>query len=298
MNNQAKTRVGVVIGRFQCHNLHEGHQFILDTAKAGCDKLCVLVGSGEGVPDERNPLDYKTREVMIKSAYPDADVFVLRNHPSDKVWSAVLDRFLQGHYPEMDAVLYGSRDSFIPYYSGSLEAHLVETTLAANATELRKVATETIPDSEDFRKGVLYAHTRQGYPTSFQAVDIAIRHTLEPKVLVGRKAGETAWRFPGGFVDPSDNTLELAVKREAREEVGYIEIDEVKYVGSFRIDDYRYRSSKHKIMTALFSALYIYGPIRANDDLEEVRWQTYDGLVECLVEEHKQLGEAFLKTIQ
>lgn len=135
----------------------------------------------------------------------------------------------------------------------------------------------------------------KSFPTSFQTVDIVIKHSTQNQVIVGRKKGENGWRLPGGFVDPKDLSLESAAKREAGEEVGGIEIADVKYIASIRIDDHRYRESEHKIMTALFSATYVYGAIKAGDDLDEVRWQNLDeSLMECLVDSHKRLGRIYL----
>jgi NADH pyrophosphatase NudC (nudix superfamily) len=168
-------------------------------------------------------------------------------------------------------------------------------TQTATGTQLRQAVAEQVLDCAEFRAGVIYANTVQNFPTSFQAIDAVIRHSTQPKVIVGRKTGEKGWRFPGGFVDPGDPSLERAVKREVREEVGDIEIDDIKYVCSIRVDDYRYRKSQRKIMTALFEVIYIYGPIKAGDDLEEIRWQDIEGLTDCLVEEHKPLAEAFIQ---
>ena len=50
-----------------------------------------------------------------------------------------------------------------------------------------------------------------------------------------------------------------AAVREGREETGELELTDVAYVCSQRIDDFRYRKSEHKIMTAFFAATYVSG---------------------------------------
>lgn len=297
MKNEKK-RLGVVVGRFQTPYLHSGHKHLIDTAKGESDDLLVLVGTHSGWASGNDPLDYPTRDVMLRSAYPDAKTVVIPDHISDDVWSEMLDRLVLENFPEHEPVLFGSRDSFIPYYSGKLVTREVSPKADISATQLRQQAVERIPDSPDFREGVMYAHTKQNYPVSFQTVDIAIMHSTEPKVLIGRKAGHTKWGFPGGFVDPTDDSLEAAMRRETREEVGDIEISPLVYIGSARIDDPRYRKSIHKIMTALFKTTYVFGHIKASDDLEEVRWQKLDGLLEALQPEHHVLGEMLLANLR
>jgi bifunctional NMN adenylyltransferase/nudix hydrolase len=58
------------------------------------------------------------------------------------------------------------------------------------------------------------------YPTSFQATDCVIIHREAGKLLLGKKKIQTGWRFLGGFVDPKDDSLELANARERQEEAG------------------------------------------------------------------------------
>lgn len=296
MKNKDK-KLGVVVGRFQTPYLHDGHKHLIDTALEEADDILIVVGTHNSWASGNDPLDYDTRHAMLKAAYPKASIFLIKDHPSDEVWSMNLDQMVSENFPDHESTLFGSRDSFIPFYKGKLPTKEVSVIHNISATELRAKATQSIPDSPDFRAGVMYANTKQNYPISFQTVDIAVLHSTERKVLVGRKHGHSDWGFPGGFVDPTDGSLESAMRREAREEIGDLELADMTYIGSSRIDDPRYRKSVHKIMTALFKATYIFGPIKAADDLEEVRWQDLDGLLECLQPEHIPLAEMLLANL-
>jgi len=296
-----KPILAVVVGRFQTPYLHAGHELILNAASGnGERKLLVVIGVSGGAMSATDPLDFKTRALMIQERYPDAVIVQQPDNPSDELWSRTLDELiaetLEQYAPGYTPVLFGSRDSFIPYYHGRFTTELVDSAIEQSASSIRQTQNVALP-SEDFRKGVIYANVAQAYPTSYQTIDVIIRHSLEQQVLVGRKVGETLWRFPGGFVDPQDESLEQAVKREVREELGDIEIDYVKYLRSIRVRDHRYRKSNHKIMTAVFTAIYIYGGIKAGDDLAEVRWQSIEGLKDCLMPVHVPLAEAYLSAL-
>jgi len=120
------------------------------------------------------------------------------------------------------------------------------------------------------------------YPVAFHTVDAAITRPTNPPVEVGvrgeeevlliQKHGETSWRFPGGFVDPGDFSAEFAVKREATEETGGMETGQPIYLGSFKIDDPRYRNSPHKIITSFFELRYLWGHEKAGDDAAQANW--------------------------
>lgn len=288
-------KVGVVVGRFQTPYLHDGHLFTLN--KAAEDRnLFVVVGVAHTIADDANPLDFKTREVMLKRAYPNAVIKPISDHSSDATWSLQLDTLIAEFFPDHEVTMFGSRDSFLPHYYGAHQKEEIESPIRhVSATVLRNEIVRKVVDSPEFRAGAIY--TSYGiYPTSFQTVDMVIQHSLRPQVIVGRKHGEDKWRFPGGFVDPTDPTLELAAKREVKEEVGDIEIGDIKYVASARVEDHRYRKSKHKVMTTLFVGTYIFGPLKAGDDLEEVRWQDLGTLTQCLIDAHKPLGELYIKS--
>lgn len=138
------------------------------------------------------------------------------------------------------------------------------------------------------------------YPTSFQTTDAVIVNPQNNQLLLGKRATQDRWRFIGGFVDPDkDQTLEGASKRERIEEAGInLECAEPRYLFSFRVDDPRYRESKHKIMTAAFLHEYVFGFPTAGDDIAQVAWFA-DYLVranykEFIVQEHWPIVEKLI----
>lgn len=132
------------------------------------------------------------------------------------------------------------------------------------------------------------------YPTVFATVDVVIERY--GKLLLGRKAHQQKFRFVGGFADPAfDNSYEEAAIREAREETGLL-VAEVKYLGSTRIDDPRYRGTPDCIITHLFLATAWEGEPVASDDIAELKWFPIDQISpSTFVDEHHVLWELFRK---
>lgn len=62
----------------------------------------------------------------------------------------------------------------------------------------------------------------------------AVALTKDGKIVIERQyrhaLGTTMYEIPGGCVDPEDNDLESAIKRELLEETGYV-FDEFEYLG-------------------------------------------------------------------
>lgn len=121
------------------------------------------------------------------------------------------------------------------------------------------------------------------YPVAFHTVDIAIVKMVETEfsvkithVLLIQKPHEIKdghWRFPGGFVDPTDDSAEFAAVREAGEETKLVLDGDVKYIGSTRIDDPRYRDSPHKIITSFYRGRYLSGKVgKGFDDVAVTQW--------------------------
>ena len=290
----------VLVARFQTPELHEGHIRLLDQITSRHRRTIVVLGVSPAKGSRRNPFDFHTREKMLKARYPQLVVLPLRDHRSDEHWSANLDRLLDDSFPGESFLLYGGRDSFIPAYSGAFPVSELPEVPGHSSTQIRDQRSDEVLGSEDFRLGVNYA-CQNRYPTVFPAVDLAL--IREGAVLLGRKPGESHWRFPGGFIDPTDASAEQAARRELREECGDLEVERLTYLGSFLIDDWRYRGEADKIMSFFFAAQFLYGTSAAGDDLEAVQWWSFDKLEDLvqnglLTPEHLPLAGALLEHIQ
>jgi bifunctional NMN adenylyltransferase/nudix hydrolase len=260
--------IGVIVGRFQVPELHAGHieliQKVLDYHK----RVVIFLGISPVLVTKKNPLDFITRKEMILKVFPNVTIVALPDMPNDDDWSKELDKRLREVCPMGTPLLYGGRDSFIKYYAGHFETTELDGIGDFSGTEIRKEVSQAIKASPDFRAGVIFAAYNQ-YPKVFPTVDVAIMRGDE--VLLGRKSHQTLFRFIGGFVDPADDNFEQAAQREAQEETG-VEVGNLQYVGTARIDDWRYRHEVDKIITTLFTADYVTGNAIAQDDIAEIKW--------------------------
>jgi bifunctional NMN adenylyltransferase/nudix hydrolase len=263
--------IGVIIARFQSPYLHEGHKSLIDSVKKDHNKTIIVLGVSPVLGSRKNPLDFHTREKMIKREYPEVVVLPLPDHPLDSQWSQNLDGLLSNSFPGSKFKLFGSRDSFIKYYTGNFKMVELPSSGTHNATLIREKISDKVLDSEEFRTGVIYAYSNT-YLKVYPTVDIAVFKNQKTEILLGKKNIDNKWRLLGGFSDPTDNSYEEAAKRELTEECGPIVTTEMKYEKSFRVDDWRYKSEADKIITALFSTDFINGDPAGSDDIAEVKW--------------------------
>jgi bifunctional NMN adenylyltransferase/nudix hydrolase len=273
--------IGVIIARFQTPYLHPGHVALIESVLSKHKRCVIVLGISPALGSKKNPLDFHTREKMIKKSFPDVIVLPLADHPLDTAWSANLDMLLTNTFPHASFTLYGGRKSFIEYYSGRNAVHELPSNGDFSATELREAIQDQVVESIEFRSGIIYAYANT-YEKVYPTVDIAVFRKDRSEILLGKKQNDGKWRLIGGFADPSDKSFESAAMRELQEECGPIEVSSMQYEGSFQVDDWRYRNERDKIITTLFSTDHISGEPSAQDDIAEVRWFALEKLHELL----------------
>lgn len=232
---------------------------------------------------------------MIAHAYPNAIIIEHFDEPTNEGWSATLDALITDKANGRRVVLFGSRDSFLPHYRGRYETVELPEVPLLSGTQLRTTVREKIENSVAWRKGVIHANANK-LPHLYSTVDVAV---LKPGyVLLGEKKQDRGkLRFIGGFVDPTDTSDEAAAKRELREEAGFIEVADWKYIGSHKVDDWRYRGGPDGILTRFFATTYVFGKPTPHDDIDALHFVKRESVTSHLIDSHQPLGrmlQAFL----
>jgi bifunctional NMN adenylyltransferase/nudix hydrolase len=301
---EEKYDVGVIVARFQTHELTPGHIDLIESVRARHDRVIVFLGLSPLRNTIDNPLDYRCRKAMLNESYPDIDVFYIDDVPGDDViWSKNLDaQILKWKNPTQTVVLYGSRDSFLKHYKGKFSVKELEAATRISGTEIRRRVCNNYPPTKDYRAGII-ASTAQKFPAVIVTVDAAIINRQEEKVLVIKKVNQKKKRFVGGYV-VKDVNLEANARREVTEETE-VAVGDPIYIGSSLIDDPRYKGEKDCIMTVFFVVDYMWGSpnVKNEDDLteniESYHWLRYDEVtLENFEPEHAPLVELFQKFIK
>lgn len=264
--------VGVIVGRFQVPELHEAHEQLIRHVCDEHGKVVIFLGLSPLLGTRENPLDFESRKQMLLEKFPHVTVLYIEDRHSDEVWSRKLDAAIEPvKTPSQSVVLYGGRDSFIARYEGKYPTRELLQDKFISGSELRRaIGRDSVKNSPAFRAGAVWAAFSR-FPTTYSCVDVAVFNEDGQSILLGRKEDEKLYRLFGGFSEPESDSFENDAKREVSEEAN-IEIGDLKYIGSFKIDDWRYRGETDKIKTLLFTAKYVFGAPEPKDDITEVRW--------------------------
>lgn len=299
---QNKFDVGVIVGRFQVPELSEGHMDLINNVIESHKQVLIVIGTSATLGTKKNPLNYITRKQMIETTFPQAKVLVthLMDVGNDEVWSNNLDNLIRQMYALGSVCLYGGRDSFINSYHGKYQTFELGVTDRIEGTKIREnVGKETV-NSPDFRSGIIYQSQNQ-YPKTFPTVDIAVikKYNINGyEVLLGKRPDRKGYRFIGGFVDPTDKSIEDSAMRELHEEVDVgVDNDSLEYVGSNLQQDYRYNSPDERIMTSLFKIEHMFGG-HVISEFESLKWVEVNEDQLVLVEEaHKELFKILINNL-
>jgi len=298
-----KTVIGVLVGRFQVDELHEGHHNLIKTVMENHDKVIVFLGVSPAKGTKNNPLDFKARELMLHESYPGLTIVPIKDVHNDEEWSKTLDEKIREVFAIGSVTLYGSRDGFIPHYKGQFSTVELQARFKISGSEIRKKLSNKVIANKHFRHGMI-ASCYDRYPVTFATVDAAILDE-RGNVLLARKKQDPKgkWRFIGGFIDAKrDVSAEEAVKREVMEETKSLGVGEPDYIATASIPDWRYENEQDGIMTTFFAIPYTFGKPQAADDINELQWFSIDTLIRnegfVFVTEHKVLYEKLVKYLE
>lgn len=277
MAKEKLTEVGVVVGRFQVPELHKGHKSVIDFVLSRHKQVSIILGVPKTRSTPKNPMDFHTRYMMIKDAYKSSTnltISAIMDIRDDVEWSRKLDEKLEEMYHGKSITLYGSRDSFIRHYSGKHKTQELESDILISGSMIREEIKDQVISTPEFRAGVVYAANDRFF-NAIPTVDVALVDIKKEskRILLGRKKDEKNFRLIGGFVDAKDSSYEDAATRELREEAGVnVEIGDMRYVMSWKIDDWRYKDQQAKIITNLYVTELRWGSPRPGDDIYELQW--------------------------
>ena len=294
--NPKDYETGVIVARFQGNYLHEGQMKLIGLVKDNHKQVIIFLGVPIIEGTKNNPLSFEVRKVMVEAIFSNITILPLKDQRSNELWSETVDSMIADTFQGSSALLYGSRDSFIPYYSGKHQTVEVITDVIYSGTELRNKVSKEILDNEYYRAGIIYA-THAKRDVTYPTVDVAAINA-DGHILLAKKANEGKLRFVGGFVDRADCSYEEAAKREFNEETGG-EIINLKYIASQKIDDWRYAKEADGIMTTLYLGEFVGGTIEPNDDIVYLHWvnPTEIDVENDIMEEHKTLMVKLLTTL-
>jgi hypothetical protein len=132
--------------------LTDSHVKMIWTVLDRHSRAILFLGTTNKPIDNKNPYPFEFRKQMIEKEFEgkcNLSIVPLPDNPSDTAWVGMLDSIITSFlaYDE-SAVLYGGRDSFIPFYTkekGKFECVELAPTDYDSGTELRTLKSIELP---------------------------------------------------------------------------------------------------------------------------------------------------------
>lgn len=260
-----KKKVGIIVGRFQCPYIHDGYKELMLEVSVRHTRVIIFVGQSPLKFEKNDPYDYSIRKAMLEQMVYNFEIHKLNDFGDVELWSKELDKRIAGLMGGNETpVLYGSRDRF--KYTGKYPVVDIPAHLEISATQIREECGKEVHNTEDFRRGINYV-TQTDYVKVQPTVDIAPYSFRTNEVLLVKKPRERYYRFVGGRADVRSDSYEADALRELEEETSLIGKN-LEYMGSTRIEDWRYRGRENKVKTLFFAVTKWSGVPLLMDDLE------------------------------
>jgi len=286
--------VGAIVGRFQLSELHEAHEFLINSVVNNHKKVIILLGVTKAlgtpenpirIPSKENVLDFSSRQYMIQEKYPNAIVVPIQDKGNDHLWSENVDSKIREVFPNEKVLLYGGRDSFMPHYHGVFEVKCLEPEIYISATMVRDNVSKEVLKSPDFRKGQIY-HAYQQTPVLYTNYKIALFNEDNDILFCKRHGYESMYsklNLLSGLAGINDMSYEIGVKRVLGNLVGSAEYIDTKY--EISKSNMEFGNKTNKVMNVLLSIKKMYGVVKPQIDFS-IQWIKISDLTEDYLKEH------------
>jgi len=147
-----KKGIGVIVSRMQVPYLTDSHQAMINTVCDRHQRVIIFLGTTNKTIDEKNPYPFTFRKAMIEwflAGKNNVIIIPLPDNEDNARWVSILDSLISSFlsYDEYP-ILYGGRDSFIPYYKqdkGIFDCTELAPTDYDSGTDLRNLSSIEMP---------------------------------------------------------------------------------------------------------------------------------------------------------